>query len=44
VRIQPEQAELDRYRQRLRAQVESRIALRKLKSKLARTKTALPST
>jgi phosphotransferase system enzyme I (PtsI) len=38
VRIQPEQAELDRYRQRLRAQVESRIALRKLKSKLARTK------
>ena len=38
VRIQPEQAELDRYRQRLRAQVESRIALRKLKGKLARTK------
>jgi phosphotransferase system enzyme I (PtsI) len=38
VRIQPEQGELDRYRQRLRAQVESRIALRKLKSKLARTK------
>ncbi len=38
VRIQPEAVELVRFRQRLRAQVESRIALRKLKSKLARTK------
>ena len=38
VRTQPEAAELAQYRQRLRAQVESRIALRKLKSKLARTK------
>jgi len=38
VRIQPEPADLTQYRQRLRAQVESRIALRKLKSKLARTK------
>jgi phosphotransferase system enzyme I (PtsI) len=38
VRIQPEPAELTQYRQRLRSQVESRIALRKLKSKLARTR------
>jgi phosphotransferase system enzyme I (PtsI) len=38
VRIQPEAAELAQYRQRLRAQVESRLALRKLKSRLARTK------
>ena len=38
LRIQPEAAELAQYRQRLRAQVESRIALRKLKGKLARTK------
>jgi len=38
VRIQPEAVDLARYRQRLRAQVESRIALRKLKSRLARTK------
>jgi len=38
VRIRPEPAELTQFRQRLRAQVESRIALRKLKSKLARTK------
>jgi phosphotransferase system enzyme I (PtsI) len=38
VRIQPEPADLKQYRQRLQAQFESRIALRKLKSKLARTK------
>ncbi len=38
VRIAPEADELSRYRQRLRAQVESRIALRKLKGKLARTR------
>ena len=38
IRIQPEPDDLAQYRQRLRAQVESRIALRKLKSKLARTK------
>jgi phosphotransferase system enzyme I (PtsI) len=38
VRIQPEAVDLIQYRQRLRAQVESRIALRKLKSRLARTK------
>jgi phosphotransferase system enzyme I (PtsI) len=38
VRIQPEAADLAQYRQRLRAQVESRIALRKLKSRLPRTK------
>jgi phosphotransferase system enzyme I (PtsI) len=38
VRIRPEAAELTQYRQRLRAQVDSRIALRKLKSKLARTR------
>jgi len=38
VRIQPETADLAQYRQRLRAQVESRIALRKLKSRLPRTK------
>jgi phosphotransferase system enzyme I (PtsI) len=35
---QPEPAALTQFRQRLRAQVDSRIALRKLKSKLARTK------
>jgi phosphotransferase system enzyme I (PtsI) len=35
---QPEPAALAQFRQRLRAQVDSRIALRKLKSKLARTK------
>jgi len=34
----PEPAALAQFRQRLRAQIESRIALRKLKSKLARTK------
>jgi phosphotransferase system enzyme I (PtsI) len=38
VRIRPEAADLAQYRQRLRAQLESRIALRKLKSKLARSK------
>jgi len=38
VRIRPEAAELTQYRQRLRAQLESRLALRKLKSRLARTK------
>ena len=38
LRIRPDAAELAQYRQRLRAQVESRLALRKLKSRLARTK------
>jgi len=38
IRIQPDPDDLAQYRQRLRGQVESRIALRKLKSKLARTK------
>jgi phosphotransferase system enzyme I (PtsI) len=38
VRIQPEAADLAHYRQRLRAQVESRIALRKLKGRLPRTR------
>jgi phosphotransferase system enzyme I (PtsI) len=35
---QPEASALAQFRQRLRAQVDSRIALRRLKSKLARTK------
>ncbi len=38
VRIQPEADDLTRYRQRLRAQIESRIALRKLKGRMARTR------
>jgi phosphotransferase system enzyme I (PtsI) len=38
VRIQPEPDDLTKFRKLLRAQIESRIALRKLKSKLARTK------
>jgi phosphotransferase system enzyme I (PtsI) len=42
VRIQPEPDDLTQFRQRLRAQIESRIALRKLKSKLARTKDGIP--
>ena len=38
LRIRPEPADLTLYRQRLRAQVDSRIALRKLKGRLPRTK------
>jgi len=38
LRIRPEPTDLTLYRQRLRAQVESRIALRKLKGRLPRTK------
>jgi phosphotransferase system enzyme I (PtsI) len=38
VQIRPAEADLAQYRQRLRAQVESRLALRKLKSRLARTR------
>ena len=38
VQIQPESEQLTRFRQRLRAQVESRVALRKLKGRLARTR------
>jgi phosphotransferase system enzyme I (PtsI) len=38
LRIRPEPTDLTLYRQRLRAQVESRVALRKLKGRLPRTK------
>jgi phosphotransferase system enzyme I (PtsI) len=38
VRTQPDPDDLVKYRQRLRAQVESRVALRKLKGRLARTR------
>ncbi len=38
VHIRPEPDALAQFQQRLRAQIESRLALRKLKSKLARTK------